>query len=1045
MSIPAASTVMPQVLGTQPASSVMSSTFQSNGPLSFMNGLPATQVVDMMWGRPQVDRLSNDFEEFPREIRLDAFARMWEGKSTRINSILQRVVGALDMPMTRRFGMHKMPEGQLTVFRMLFGDHQLDHVPELGTVNLVSNSWEAWTATRERKGLGFLASDLFALTPIGFETYGRTLLQLANAVSDHCELAAYHEMLSVRGQVSLGQHSVVGFQNVNTYAEAFEQDTKWWSILTKSTTGMNDFMVKVNTTLSLMGQKDSKIVTLPCNTKITMNLSRVNSGYLHNNITGAAGVRTATNPLSDKLMETYSGYEIEESTLFPIGPRGSLVDPLHSARQIGEFFRFEHALAVAGTPASYYSHALRGVNVYVGDDVDKVMTAPWSACFKNCGLFNRDGSISVLGQKFFAGCTIANMYTYMATMGRSRESSEDFIKYFKECAATTVGNTTKATRLSEGVAAVLNGVDAAANVGGRTQRGGGRNNGGSNVLGSGETSAAAAPGTSARPNRYNANVSQYDSEIVTPATRQKYADAAAKDEKTPASFKVLLNKQMNNERITKQDYLDVLADLRAVQTPRTTPWVQILRTLYATADMHHAQLIAFGARSDADNDQLREFREILFSGAAAPTRSTRGVHDRAIYEAGSNPASSAQLKAFMAEAKAFPNVERNMGQIYASVMLQLAQGDSGDAEMRTARRNFIALDTYFAQKPKFERDQQTVLVNRFIERVRFTSDIAGIAQAFSTADLSNALTTSLSEQEIDTLSASFSIAGMRNDTIDSKYGNDTSDVVDTLKRLPVVAQSFALLASLDLPVPLDFAAIRPFQRYIMGNALVFPPDVGKTYIGNDDFQLTNDGARKQMHGNFTADFSTILYRPEAVLVAHNVIPVAYAGGEGFKFFDPLNAQHVNQFQAGELGGRSVFVVPRQPGDGFSMDQFDITGTFPPMFADRPDETSLSGPHLQILPALAQHWGWHWRTEYFEAGKAPAHLQHNTAVLQAHQSSPRVTVGGIMQRVGTIIPGKSHWGNKAYTGCKQHRLGQDGGIVPPSFIAQAQEPVGEIEY
>jgi hypothetical protein len=112
-------------------------------------------------------------------------------------------------------------------------------------------------------------------------------------------------------------------------------------------------------------------------------------------------------------------------------------------------------------------------------------------------------------------------------------------------------------------------------------------------------------------------------------------------------------------------------------------------------------------------------------------------------------------------------------------------------------------------------------------------------------------------------------------------------------------------------IPVAFILARPFQRYLASSAILAKggKDLGITYHGHHDFQLTDDVIHKVHTGHYTFYSKTVIRNPNHFAIAEDVFCTGYRGGEGTTFFSPKGTDGLNiqeAVQTGDPGSRSIF-------------------------------------------------------------------------------------------------------------------------------------------
>lgn len=118
------------------------------------------------------------------------------------------------------------------------------------------------------------------------------------------------------------------------------------------------------------------------------------------------------------------------------------------------------------------------------------------------------------------------------------------------------------------------------------------------------------------------------------------------------------------------------------------------------------------------------------------------------------------------------------------------------------------------------------------------------------------------------------------------------------------------LHSKDVRIPLNLLLFRPHMSYQMGSAVMMKRGAVtmQTLLGNENFQLSRDGSRKMLLGNYTVYAGIAVVAPENIYVMDNVSCQAYLGGGGVKPYD-ANEKMVNLYrQSNQRLPCDIFVV-----------------------------------------------------------------------------------------------------------------------------------------
>jgi len=249
-----------------------------------------------------------------------------------------------------------------------------------------------------------------------------------------------------------------------------------------------------------------------------------------------------------------------------------------------------------------------------------------------------------------------------------------------------------------------------------------------------------------------------------------------------------------------------------------------------------------------------------------------------------------------------------------------------------------------------------------------------------------------------------------------------------LSRLKITRKTLERLANADVRLPFGFLLMRPFQRYKASSAILAQggKDLGVTFHGHHDFQLTDDVIHKTHVGHYTFYSKTVIKNPNRYVIAEDVFCTKYCGGENTTFFTSTG-----QFEEVATGScpseRSLLsvIVPhdRYARDGSDLikNPLDITGRFEPVYTKNlisPDDL----PHypgasllVKLLDLTRVDWG-----EPNE-DRFNAMYQHlNRVCFQGRQFAYDWKTCSFA--VETLESG--HWGRSGtYAGCRAAREGR----------------------
>lgn len=232
----------------------------------------------------------------------------------------------------------------------------------------------------------------------------------------------------------------------------------------------------------------------------------------------------------------------------------------------------------------------------------------------------------------------------------------------------------------------------------------------------------------------------------------------------------------------------------------------------------------------------------------------------------------------------------------------------------------------------------------------------------------------------------------------------------------------------------DILLLRPFQCYTMHSAIMAKggSDLGSTYHGHHDFQLSDNVATKTHFGNYTFYSKPVVKRPRNYTIIPDCFAQGYISGEGHNFFAPPSKRGEGNYgdlgraiQEGSLGSADcdhsliAWRIPRGEGEKLK-DAIDITGRFAGCHRDF-EKGDL--PHFTGADALG----------VLECIEELDQNRTDEAFLHQVQHINTVCFRGAQYTNGTFTHhGKGHWGTP-YAGVLPVR---DGALM---YMDPSKEP------
>lgn len=265
---------------------------------------------------------------------------------------------------------------------------------------------------------------------------------------------------------------------------------------------------------------------------------------------------------------------------------------------------------------------------------------------------------------------------------------------------------------------------------------------------------------------------------------------------------------------------------------------------------------------------------------------------------------------------------------------------------------------------------------------------------------------------------------------DKKLFTQKATLYEAFLKVLVTRENLKIMAEHNIIIPFGFMVCRPFKRYDMCSAILCKSgsQLGNTYMGHNDFQLTDDIIHKVHVGHYTFYSKSIIHDEKQYQIAEDVFGVGYKGGENMRMYDTkgelMDDIHAESFRASII----CMMIPYRTNNGSKSpvisNPVDITGTFHPvLYADS------DIPEGEIV--RAQHPSARYYAEFLElkqltsyASDATEHFMSpfkylNTVMFQEQQYmyNPKT------QSFSDKILNTGHWGN-TYNGCGKVRNGEN---------------------
>jgi hypothetical protein len=230
----------------------------------------------------------------------------------------------------------------------------------------------------------------------------------------------------------------------------------------------------------------------------------------------------------------------------------------------------------------------------------------------------------------------------------------------------------------------------------------------------------------------------------------------------------------------------------------------------------------------------------------------------------------------------------------------------------------------------------------------------------------------------------------------------------------------------------DIVIFRPFQTYRMSSAILAAggADLGETFHGHHDFQLSDDIIRKVHVGHYTHYSKSVVKNPKRFAIAEDVFSQGYVSGEGIEFFSKDSLKRaISECTIGDSELSESLIAWSVPiGSADDLVACDITGKF-----QGRDEAFNGGGedgHFYGSDDLADIINGQYANQMPEDDRFLQHgTDRNTVCfrgMQFSQTRPRKSTDGdyvkTVDHFRLTHLGNGHWKNLTYGGCMDVREG-----------------------
>jgi hypothetical protein len=210
---------------------------------------------------------------------------------------------------------------------------------------------------------------------------------------------------------------------------------------------------------------------------------------------------------------------------------------------------------------------------------------------------------------------------------------------------------------------------------------------------------------------------------------------------------------------------------------------------------------------------------------------------------------------------------------------------------------------------------------------------------------------------------------------------------------------------------------RPFSTWRMGSAIIAEggEDLGQTWHGHHDFQLSDDVVRKTILGHYTFYSKSVVKRPKNYCIVEDVYASGYVSGGGSSFFTQQALENALEDQSiGTVDNRHSLIAWFVRSDQDFNKALDIFGKLPPSLREFDDDNAFHFPGAEQLQRCFEELD-----PYRDDGDYVKDSPHiNTVCFRGAQMG--VDANGDW-KVTHLNQG--HWGELTYDGCMGVREGR----------------------
>ncbi len=961
------------------------------------------------------------------------------------------------------------------VVRLNFNTHQLDRVPEQGVPRFVTQNYEEWKMGTERWGIGILMEGGLMLSQAGVAQWALSVQQCTNAIFNTAALAVIYSIIESRGVGSWFEQYGVP-PDAQEIRRLFERETAFWNILSDDN-GFQRMQFMCEQVLSYRDVKPDYLL-LP---RGTIRHYQINHNReMDYDVAGAAGPKQRN---ADGPIPSQSRYKLFEVGRFEMGSRARKVDVLEMKRTIGDAIVFTHQYHMDCPPTEYSSKVMNTTVLnYEAGTGGRLEEVRFSDCLNYLPLFTALGDLSAeVGVPFFT--RKANVHgTFGEFIDRTGQS-----KNFWNSVAEKLDNPNSPVRMNPKLAEIFVVGDAtrkkAAHM--RKSRGGGASAADGATLKAsiqqvlaGVLRELASEPAAADPSSGDDGDCQ-DGAAWMADFEQNIKAHTAKRKKVLKWIETELGKAGDSFDVRKcplelhQAFFIFLADAAADNEALVlvTEAMRKNQCAFLPGWYSRALVAAVASGALAPGDRLTLLHAVRddSENAPAPVDPNFGdvPHPREFTGSDFRDALQGKLKTLTKTASKTFRIKThedfaNSFHVHSNDLKALMSHSIALAALITDR----IPDTIFKTVKHSRAEFMELLRDAFrLEVADIRCEIAKkdmdaadvcnvhqvrIVDAFSAADFWTDLLSNdalfdanvpLAERARSVTTAILTTSPIGKAT---KVNEDSDEFwKTTLHEFPVsllTRKFFRFLLEKDVWFPFHAAAFRPYIECSMSTGFLMKvgEETGRVLRGFPHFQVSRDGSRKMVMGNFTMNMGACTLTPNNILPLYNVSFKSYNRGGGCGFWQPFRPDHENAWTMGVAVAQcAFFAVPLYPHERLEGPFLDITGKFPKdMAAGMRNGGAL---HYEMARECTQVYKWKPvdAANYFD-NKFEANGVRNTRCALAHQLHYTVDRNGINPR-GVNNVGTGHFPN-TYDGCLRAFSGEGQSNYTTLHARDARFPV-----